>query len=48
MARRLTDKQQRRIKQNQQQTLDQHNDSSDSSNLAARVITNFGKTIIAY
>lgn len=47
MARRLTDKQQRRIKQNQQQTLDQHNDSSDNPNLAAKVITNFGKTIIA-
>ena len=47
MARRLTHKQQRRIKQNQQQKLDQHNKSSSSSDVAARVITNFGKTIIA-
>lgn len=48
MARRLTQKQQRRIKENQQQQLDKH-ESSDSNTptLAARVITNFGKTIIA-
>ena len=48
MARRLTHKQQRRIKQNQQKKLEQHESSSaDSADLKARVITNFGKTIIA-
>lgn len=46
MARRLTHKQQRRIKQNQQQRVEQQN-SVDSPTLKARVITNFGKTIIA-
>jgi len=46
MARRLTHKQQRRIKQNQQQRVDQQN-NADSPSLKARVITNFGKTIIA-
>lgn len=46
MARRLTQKQQRRIKDNQQQQLEQH-EHSDAPTLAARVITNFGKTIIA-
>ncbi|MDH5517352.1 MAG: small ribosomal subunit biogenesis GTPase RsgA [Gammaproteobacteria bacterium] len=48
MARRLTHKQQRRIKQNQQQQLDQFDDTNtNTANLSARVITNFGKTIIA-
>lgn len=46
MARRLTQKQQRRIKENQKQQLEQH-EHSDAPTLAARVITNFGKTIIA-
>jgi len=46
MARRLTHKQQRRIKQNQQQRLQQHLDS-DAPTIEATVITNFGKTIIA-
>jgi len=46
MARRLTHKQQRRIKQNQQQRVEQQ-DNIDSPSLKARVITNFGKTIIA-
>ena len=46
MARRLTHKQQRRIKQNQQQRVEQQN-NIDSPSLKARVITNFGKTIIA-
>lgn len=48
MARRLTHKQQRRIKQNQQQQLEQYDDvNTETPNLPARVITNFGKTIIA-
>lgn len=46
MARRLTLKQQRQIKKNQQQRLQQH-DSSDTPTIEATVITNFGKTIIA-
>lgn len=46
MARRLTHKQQRRIKQNQQERLQQHLDS-DAPTIEATVITNFGKTIIA-
>ena len=46
MARRLTHKQQRRIKQNQQERLQQHLDS-DAPTIEAMVITNFGKTIIA-
>lgn len=46
MARRLTHKQKRRIKQNQQQRLEEHL-SSDAPTLEAIVITNFGKTIIA-
>lgn len=47
MARRLTQKQQRRIKTNQQQQLDQHDDvNSDTPNISGRVITNFGKTSI--
>lgn len=46
MARRLTHKQQRRIKKNQQQRIEQHIDS-DAPTFEASVITNFGKTIIA-
>jgi len=47
MVRRLTDKQQRRIKKNQQKKLDQHESViSDSPNIPGRVITNFGKTSI--
>lgn len=46
MARRLTLKQQRQIKKNQQQRLNQH-DNSDTPTIEATVITNFGKTIIA-
>ncbi|MDH5425423.1 MAG: small ribosomal subunit biogenesis GTPase RsgA [Gammaproteobacteria bacterium] len=47
MARRLTQKQQRRIKTNQQQQLEQHDDiHADTTGITGRVITNFGKTAI--